>query len=200
MLDPLILRLITMLFALLLITAGAHKLGDLSRFQGILKNYRILPEPLLATVSLLLPFLEILIGLGWVFVWRIDLVSAATALLLTAYAMAMAVNLVRGRTYIDCGCGFSGNKAKTENGGIQQLSAWLVYRNFILIMLALIANADVSARAFGALDYFSVIAATLALVIGYGAFNQLLVNHNAINSWRKPLLQRSTAHAPQDVS
>lgn len=202
MLDPLIFRLITMLFALLLTTAGAHKLGDLPRFQGILKNYRILPEPLLGTVSILVPLLEILIGLGWVFAWRIDLVSAATAALLTAYALAMAVNLVRGRTYIDCGCGFAGTKAKTENGGMQQLSAWLVFRNLILVVLALLANLGLVGRGFGALDYFSIIAATVALVVAHGAFNQLLVNHNAINSWRKPLMQRATAaaHTPGEVS
>lgn len=186
MLDPLLLRLIAMLFALLLITAAAHKLGDLLRFQGILRDYRILPEQLIGVVSLLVPCAEVLLGFGWVFLWRIDLVSAMTAALLTAYAIAMGINLMRGRTYIDCGCGFSSSRTKTGNSGIQQLSSWLVYRNLVLIVLAVIASTGIStsARSFGALDYFSIIAATLALVFAYGAFNQLLVNHNAIASWR----------------
>lgn len=184
MLDPLLLRLIAMLFALLLITAAAHKLGDLLRFQGILRDYRILPEQLIGVVSLLVPCAEVLLGFGWVFLWRIDLVSAMTAALLTAYAIAMGINLMRGRTYIDCGCGFSSSRTKTGNSGIQQLSSWLVYRNLVLIVLAVIASTGTSSRSFGALDYFSIIAATLALVFAYGAFNQLLVNHNAIASWR----------------
>lgn len=187
MLDPLIFRLITMLFALLLITAGAHKLGHLPRFQGILKNYQILPEHLVSIVSRLVPFVEILLGLGWVFTWQIDLVSALTAALLAAYALAMGLNLLRGRTYIDCGCGFAASKQSGENVGMQQLSIWLVYRNLLLIVLALMANIGTTARAFAVLDYFSIIAATLALVFAYTAFNQLLVNHNAIDSWRKPL-------------
>lgn len=185
MLDPLLLRLIAMLFALLLITAAAHKLGDLLRFQGILRDYRILPEQLIGVSSLLVPFTEILLGLGWVFLWRIDLVSALTAALLLAYAVAMGINLLRGRTYIDCGCGFSSSRTKTPNSSIQQLSSWLVYRNLVLAGLALLANISTGARSFGALDYFSIIAATLALVFAYGAFNQLLVNHNAIASWRE---------------
>lgn len=185
MLDPLLLRLIAMLFALLLITAATHKLGNLLRFQGILSEYRILPEQLIGVVSLLVPGIEFLLGLGWVFLWRIDLVSTMTAALLTAYAIAMGINLLRGRTYIDCGCGFSASRTKTGNNSIQQLSSWLVYRNLVLVGLALIANIGSSARSFGALDYFSIIAATLALVFAYGAFNQLLVNHNAIASWRE---------------
>ena len=193
MLDPLALRLITMLFALLLITAGSHKLGDLQRFQAVLKNYQILPAHTVGVLGLLLPCAEILIGLGWVFAWRLDLVSMMTAALLAIYAFAIGVNLFRGRTYIDCGCGFSATKKMSDNGEIQQLSIWLVYRNMLLILLALLANTEIKLRAFVMLDYFSIIAATIVLVFAYGAFNQLLVNHNAIDSWRRPLLQKVNA-------
>ncbi len=190
MLDPLALRLITMLFALLLITAGAHKLGDLQRFQGVLKNYQILPAQSVGVFGLLMPCVEILIGLGWIFAWRIDLVSMLTAALLAVYAFAIGLNLFRGRSYIDCGCGFSSTKTLSDNTEIQQLSIWLVYRNILLILLALLANSEVKLRAFVMLDYFSIIAATIVLVFAYAAFNQLLVNHNAIDSWRRPLLQK----------
>ncbi len=198
MLDPLIFRLIAMLFALLLIMAGAHKLGDRLRFQGILSNYQILPEHLVGLVSRIVPVVEILIGLGWVFARRIELVSAATAALLMAYALAMGINLLRGRSYIDCGCGFNSVRTKHANGDIQQLSMWLVFRNLALIALAILANSGITPRSFAAVDYFSIIAATLALVFAYSAFNQLLVNHNAINSWRKPLLLRAQAGKHHD--
>lgn len=193
MLDPLALRLISMLFALLLITAGAQKLTDLKRFQVVLSNYQILPAKLVGIAGVLLACVEILIGLGWIFAWRIELVSMLTAALLAVYALAMGLNLFRGRTYIDCGCGFSSAKTRSENGNIQQLSVWLVYRNMLLILLALLANSELKLRPFVMLDYFSIIAATIALVFAYGAFNQLLVNHNAIDSWRRPLLQKASA-------
>lgn len=193
MLDTLALRLITMLFALLLITAGANKLNDMRRFRAVLENYRIIPTQIVGVFALLLPCVEILIGLGWIFAWRIDLVSVFTAALLAVYAFAIALNLFRGRTYIDCGCGFSSTKTLGVNSEIQQLSIWLVYRNILFIVLALLASSETKLRAFVMLDYFSIIAATIVLVFAYGAFNQLLVNHNAIDSWRKPLLQRINA-------
>lgn len=199
MLDPLIFRLITLLFALLLITAGTHKLGDLLRFQGILRDYQILPAQLVGGVSLLLPVAEILIGLGWALLWRIDLVSMMSAALLASYAFAMGLNLWRGRTYIDCGCSFSSAKNRNGNSGTQQLSIWLIYRNGLLIVLALLTNLDLATRTLGSLDYFALLAASLTLIFAYSAFNQLLVNHNAIDSWRKPLLQRLTINHSQDI-
>ena len=187
MLDPLLFKLLALVFALLFLTAGVHKLGDRLRFRGILVAYQILPANLVGPSSLLIPLTEILLGVGWLFVQRVDLLAAASAALLTAYALVMAINLIRGRTYIDCGCSFSSRKASSENSGIQQLSPWLVYRNILLIMLSILAGTGMSERSIGVLDYFSLAAATVALVFVYGAFNQLLVNHNAIDSWRKPL-------------
>lgn len=198
MLDPLIFKLIAMVFALLLITAGVHKLDDRLRFQGILTAYQILPAILVVPASVIIPLSEIMIGLAWILAWRIDLVSVVTVALLTAYAMAMGINLMRGRTYIDCGCGFSSAKAKGDHSGIQQLSVWLVYRNLVLIALAFVAGAGITERGIGVLDYFSLTAATLALVFIYDAFNQLLMNNNAINSWRKPLLTDAGTEAQHD--
>jgi len=191
MLDPLVFRVIAAAFFLLLVAAGVHKLGDRLRFKGILAAYQILPINLVGPVSFIIPVFEIVLGLAWLAGWQIDLVSVATVGLLTAYAMAMGINLVRGRTYIDCGCGFSSTKARRDESGIQQLSVWLVYRNIVLIVLALAAGAGVAERGLGLLDYFAFVAAILALVFVYSAFHQLLVNHNAIDSWRKPLLSKT---------
>lgn len=198
MLDPLLFQLIAVAFCLLLTSAGVHKLGDRLRFQGILAAYQILPVSLIAPLGWIIPLLEISLGLAWIVGWRTDLVSVATAALLTAYALGMAINLMRGRTYIDCGCGLASAKASREDNGVQQLSVWLVYRNIVLIVLALATGADMTTRNFGVLDYFSLLAATLALTFIYGAFHQLLVNHNAIDSWRKPLLAESTTGNDHD--
>jgi len=126
------------------------------------------------------------------------LISMATASLFAVYGIAMCINLMRGRSYIDCGCGLSSAKAHSEDNSVQQLSVWLVSRNILLIGFALAAGANMNARSFAVLDYFSLIAATLALVFIYGAFHQLLVNHNAIDSWRKPLLAESSAGEDHD--
>ncbi|MEX0964405.1 MAG: MauE/DoxX family redox-associated membrane protein [Pseudohongiellaceae bacterium] len=198
MLDPLLFRLIAVAFCLLLLAAGLHKLGDRPRFQGILTAYQVLPANLTPLLSRIIPFGEIALGLGWMIGWRIDLVAAATAVLLAAYALAMAINLLRGRSYIDCGCGFSSAKAGGDDNGVQQLSVRLVYRNILLIALAVAAATGATARSFAVLDYFSLFAALAALVFIYSAFHQLLVNRNAIDSWRKPLLAESVAENDHD--
>ena len=198
MLDPLLFQLISVSFCLLLVAAGLHKLADRLRFQGILTAYQVLPAFLLAPLSLLIPLLEIVLGLSWAIGWQTGLVSMATASLFAVYGTAMSVNLMRSRSYIDCGCGLSSAKAHSEDNGVQQLSVWLVSRNILLIGFALAAEASMNARSFAVLDYFSLIAATFGLVFIYGAFHQLLVNQNAIDSWRKPLLAESSAGEDHD--
>lgn len=198
MLDPLLFQLISVSFCLLLIAAGMHKLAERLRFQGILAAYQILPAFLIVPLSLLIPVFELLLGLGWAIGWRIGLVATATASLFALYAVAMSINLIRGRSYIDCGCGLSSAKAHSEDNGVQRLSVWLVSRNIFLIGFALAAGAGMTGRNFALLDFVSLIAATLALVFIYGAFHQLLVNHNAIDSWRRPLLAESTAGEDHD--
>lgn len=187
MLDPVISSLLAFLFALMLVTAGAHKLSDRLRFQGILAAYQILPSALIKPFGFLIPLLEVTLGLLWLITWRTDFVSFATAALLSAYTLAIAVNLMRGRIYIDCGCSFSSGKGVGGAGTTQSLSVWLVLRNLVLVALALATTTEFGNRGFGLLDYFSIVAAALVLVFIYAAFNQLLVNQNAINSWRKPV-------------
>ena len=198
MLDPLVFRLISMLFALLLITAAVNKLGNRQQFQGIVANYQLLPVGLTGLASVLIPLTEIVLGLGWVLAWRIDLIATATVSLLAVYALAMGLNLARGRTYIDCGCGMQAGKAGSSASSEQQLSLWLVLRNIVLILMAAVAATGVGQRSIVLVDYFSIIVATLALVILYGAFHQLLLNNNAIASWRKPLLVKIKDEARHD--
>ncbi len=187
MLDPVIYRLLCMVFALLFITAGVHKLGDRTRFRGILVAYQVLPERLTAALAWLVPVSELTLGLAWAAVWRIEQVAVLSACLLAVYAVVIAVNLQRGRTYIDCGCSLASVRARKDANGTQHLSIWLVYRNGVLLLAALVAGTGVTQRPIGGLGYFSILMATLALVFLYAAFNQLLINHNAIDSWRKPL-------------
>jgi hypothetical protein len=72
----------------------------------------------------------------------------------------------------------------TSAGRDQQLSWGLVARNAILIMAALTATVPISERAIGLLDYVTLVASLLAIVLLYGAANQLLNNNAAIGTWR----------------
>lgn len=108
-------------------SAALGKLRHRVLFPGVLANYRILPEGLVAPVAAILPWAElalalVLIGGAVAGPWA-PAVLAAMALLLL-FAWAMAVNLRRGRAKIDCGCGHS---------ALRQPLAWpLVVRNAVL--------------------------------------------------------------------
>ena len=200
MLDPLILRIISVGFALLFIFAAAHKFNNKLQFLGILEAYQILPGTMPGLAVNVIPALELMLGLAWaltalLFI-QITLLPLISAMLLSTYAMAIAINLFRGRSYIDCGCGFSSlagsARSESNSGGIQQLSKALVLRNCVLGVVALIAAASPSSRDLGFMDFLSLVTASFTLVLLYGAFNQLLVNRNIIGAWLNP--PRSNSH------
>ena len=75
--------------------------------------------------------------------------------LLAVVSSAMALNLARGHTDIDCGCGGFGAAHQ------QPLHAGLLLRNAVLVLLALAAAAPGTGRALLWLDAVAVGACTL---------------------------------------
>ena len=62
MLDPLILKLVSIGFGLLLLLAAVHKLTALQKFRATLSAYEILPVALIMPASILVPSIEALLG------------------------------------------------------------------------------------------------------------------------------------------
>jgi len=186
MLDPLLLRIIALGFALLFIPAALHKFSQRLQFSAQLQAYQMLPVALLSMAARALPLFELLLGISWLMsVLLVPIASAtavASALLLGLYTIGIGVNLLRGRHYIDCGCGLATSVGERAQNDTQNLSYWLVLRNFLLIIAALAAALPATARTLGGLDYFSLLTAVLTLVFLYAAYNQLMSNNNAIRS------------------
>jgi len=42
-----------------------------------------------------------------------------------------------------------------------------------------------TARILGFMDYLGIVTASIAVILLYGSYNQLLTNNNAIKSWRQ---------------
>lgn len=102
----LLLLAVRWLIAGLFLRSGLAKVTGLAEFRSAVANYRILPPGLVTPVAYALPFAEIAAGLLLAAGVLPVAVSAALALLLTAFAVAIGVNLARGRVF-DCGCGGS---------------------------------------------------------------------------------------------
>lgn len=177
--DAALQLLISLLFSFLLLAASLHKFSDRLRFRGILTAYRIMPVTFVAAASLAVPLIELALGLAWLSGIEISLAAIATACLLFVYGTVIAINIMRGNVHIDCGCSFA---SVGKDDSYQQLSYSLVFRNFLLVILALTALAPVNSRDLGMLDYSLLGLACVAIVLVYGAFNQLLANRAIISS------------------
>lgn len=120
--------------ALLLGIAAIGKLRQRARWHDALAAYRLLPDILLAPVALALPIAELATAAG--LVAGVAPAGIAAALLLLVFAGAMAVNLLRGRRALDCGC----NPAARP----QPISWALVARNTGLAGLAVLTLVPVT--------------------------------------------------------
>ena len=118
---------IRVLVSLVFLTAAYGKLRHWAVFQGVVANYRLLPQGLVAPVAYALPPIEALLGaallLGLGSPWP-ELTAAALLLL---FALAMGINIARGRRHIDCGCFQSALK--------QTLNWTMAIRNIVLSLL-----------------------------------------------------------------
>jgi len=163
----------------LFLLGGAAKAKDFAGFTGTLAAYMIVPEALLTPVAALIVAVELAAGIAAVGAVAIGSQAAmgVIAALLLVYAAAMAINILRGRTHIDCGClGFGTSRAS--------LGWELVGRNMLLatVAFALVAL-PVSTRALGAIDAISGIGAIVAfalLYLGFGQFAAVRLQERAV--------------------
>jgi hypothetical protein len=127
--DPILIVAAAGILACVFARGAVHKLSDFDWFSYTLAEYRILPAALTKPAAGLLAVLEPAVALGLVFPQTRFPAALAAAFLLAVYAAAIAVNLMRGRSRVECGCGGSG----------QGLSWFLVARNAALVGFALVA-------------------------------------------------------------
>ena len=111
------------------IVAGASKIGHAPLFAAQIAGFRILPEPVVAPLAVVLPFLEILLG-GYLIAGFFTRVAAWVAVVMLAlFDLAIASAVVRGLT-VSCGC-FGPNDAT--------VTTWSeVARDALFVLLALI--------------------------------------------------------------
>lgn len=131
--NPALLLAVRVFLALVFATAALSKLGHAEEFYGVVRNFRILPDGLSRLTALVLPVVELAVAAGLLI--RATAVPAAIvgAALLTVFGMAIGINVLRGRTSIDCGC--------FRNGLKQQVGWALVVRNAAMAGAALIVAA-----------------------------------------------------------
>lgn len=138
---------------LLFLVASINQWRHRAMLPGIVTNYRLLPTPLVPPAAMALPLAEGVVGMALIAGLH-PLASLAGIALLLLFAGAMAVNLLRGRGHIDCGCG---------HGALRHPIGWgLVARNLALSALLLLrfiprahlSAMDIATAVAGGLTFF----------------------------------------------
>jgi hypothetical protein len=115
--------------ALMFFTAAFGKMRSWRTFEGVVANYRLLPGAASRGVAWVLPPAEVLLAVA--LLCGAPGSEVAAGALLSVFGAAMAINLWRGRTHIDCGC---------FDSTLKQPLRWaLVLRNAVLVVLLVAA-------------------------------------------------------------
>lgn len=102
--DPTVAMFASLFIALVLVSAAIPKLRHQDEFLGVVTNYKILPGFLIAPFAKLLPLLELGCAIALMVPALREIAAAVAASLFIMFSVAIAINVGRGRTHIDCGC------------------------------------------------------------------------------------------------
>ena len=166
MMDPAITIIVSLCMSSMFGIAAMHKLKAVTVFRATMDEYQLIPRRLSGLAAMLLIVMELLAAM-------LVLIPAARttglmvmAGLLLIYALGIAINLLRGRRDIDCGC--SGPATRHE------LSWWLVSRNLVLFSLVLLVANPVAQRTLTWLDAVAILFSVIVASGLYMSMNQLL--------------------------
>jgi len=104
--------------------AGISKAGDPAGFAVAIGNYQILPQWAVNPAAIIMPWLEIMLGVTLLLGFWIEGGSLFASVLFAVFSLALAFNLIRGLD-ISCGC-FSASPKKIN---------WLYFLRDISLML-----------------------------------------------------------------
>lgn len=174
--DPVVAWIAAAGLAIVLLVGAGGKLSAFTVFEAALAEYRLLPAATTRPAAALVVAAELASAAALLYLPTRAAGAVAALVLLAVVTGAVALNLLRGRRDIRCGCG------GPEHA--QTLSWGLVARNAVLAGLALIAGAPTGERALSGVDLLSIAGGTLAVAGLYFAANQLLANRPRLNAMR----------------
>jgi hypothetical protein len=159
-LDPVIAATLRTAFALLFVGAALHKIRDAAGFRAAVAAYELLPRRAVGPAALAVMALEAAIGAALLVPALASVATLAGMGLLVVYAIAIAINLWRGRLDLRCGCG--------GLGGERPIAPALVVRNVVLVLLLGLGLLPETARS---LEWIDV--ATIAFAVATAALLHL---------------------------
>jgi putative oxidoreductase len=115
------------------VIAAIPKIADPPAFAHMIYNYRLLPGPAINALALVMPWIEMLVGVALILgVWKREAAIVAGILLLV-FLVAIGVNLARGHA-VDCGCFDVRSAGKTREELLAEMR-WVLIRDVGLLLL-----------------------------------------------------------------
>jgi hypothetical protein len=167
MLDPAISAFIIACFATLFAAAAMHKFRSPAEFDALLAAYQLLPSAIGIRLSIIIPILEAATAVGLLLLrgtWRSGCAYVGAGLLL-AYALAIGINLIRGRRDISCGCAW---------GVRRPIAAWMVWRNIVLAAVLTTATLPSGERSLEPTDVVTISVGLVVVALLYLSVENLL--------------------------
>jgi uncharacterized membrane protein YphA (DoxX/SURF4 family) len=159
--NPFLLALARVLLGWVFLVWGLRKLRAREKFRGSVTAYKVLPPRLVGPFAITLPWIEAGIGLLLLLGISTQMSALSSTVLLTAFLIAIMINLARGRDNIECGCS-GGNQP-------QPIGRSILVRNILLLWLSV--QIMLWGGGFAALDNQSL----SALFSGNGIFGRILI-------------------------
>ena len=95
--------ILRILCGMLFLYSGFFKVLDLENFGRITMMYNILPAVFIPYTAIIVPVLELTLGVLFLFGYKIRAASFITVLLMLLFMVFIGINIARGNTF-DCGC------------------------------------------------------------------------------------------------
>jgi len=112
------------------IYASFNKILHPAAFAEVVYNYQVLPGALINLTAIVMPWLELFLGLLLIFGKFMPGAAALTGLLLAVFWASLLFNLARGLD-VDCGC-FSIQSAGSGS------MAWYLFRDSVFLIMGLV--------------------------------------------------------------
>ncbi|PRF31851.1 MauE/DoxX family redox-associated membrane protein [Burkholderia multivorans] len=181
--------------AAVVLLGAVAKLRAPVAFRDALAGYRLLPDALVAPAAPAIPLAEALGAAALLFPDTRTAAAIGLIALLLAFAAALAANILRGRTDIDCGCtGFAGvrtvpgadaSAAAASGDGTPRRIGWLHVAR-VLLLVALVATALLApdTRAVVWFDYLTLFFSVPLIVCALLTVDVLLANVPRLTAMR----------------
>jgi hypothetical protein len=115
------------------LVAALPKVVDPPSFALMIYNYRLVPGAAVNALALVMPWVEILVGLALILgAWPRE-AAALAGFLLLVFIAAIGINLVRGHA-VDCGC-FDVHAAGKSREELINEMRWVLIRDAAMLLL-----------------------------------------------------------------